>query len=81
MSAFSASIVLTVNDKAKAIFDSITTDNKFYPENQTKVKIIRKKNQLHITIEASELSQLRANINSILRLTSASYDSIKSLEL
>jgi KEOPS complex subunit Pcc1 len=68
-------------DKTKAIFDSINTDNKFYPENPTKTKITLKKNQLHISIDASELSQMRANINSILRLVQASYDSVESLEI
>ena len=81
MSTFSADILIDVNDKPKAIFDALRVDNKFYPESQTFTKIALKKNQLHITIDASELSQMRANINSILRLVQASYASIKSLEL
>jgi KEOPS complex subunit Pcc1 len=81
MSTFSTTILVDAKDKTKAIFDSINTDNEFYPENPTKTKITLKKNQLLVSIDASELSQMRANINSILRLVQASYDSVKSLEI
>ena len=48
---FSAKIELTAEEKTRAIFDSITIDNKFYPENPTKTKISFNKNltELHIT--------------------------------
>ena len=36
---FSAKIEFTAEEKTRAIFDSITIDNKFYPENPTKTKI------------------------------------------
>lgn len=81
MSAFSAIISVNAKDKTKAIFDSIDVDNMFYPENPTRTQITLKKNQLNITIKASELSQMRANINSILRLIQAGSDSIESVEI
>lgn len=81
MSTFSATISVNAKDKTKAIFDSISVDNKFYPENPTKTEISLKKNQLNISIEASELSQMRANINSVLRLIQASYDSVESVKI
>jgi KEOPS complex subunit Pcc1 len=74
---FSANIELTAEEKTRAIFDSITIDNKFYPENPTKTKISFNKKIL-IEIEAKQIPQLRANLNSTLRLMQASSDSINS---
>lgn len=81
MSAFSATILLSTKEKTKAIFDSLNTDNKFYPENPTRTRITAKKNQIKIEIESDELSHLRANLNSILRLVQASSDSIESVKI
>jgi KEOPS complex subunit Pcc1 len=81
MLTFSADISVNAKDKTKAIFDSISVDNKFYPENPTKTEISLKKNQINISIQATELSQMRANINSTLRLVQASFDSVESLEI
>ena len=78
MSAFSAEISVNAKERTKAIFDSISADNKFYPENPTKTKISMRKNSLQISIDSGELSHLRANLNSILRLIQASYDSLES---
>ena len=74
---FSAKIELTAEEKKRAIFDSITIDNKFYPQNPTKTKISFNKKIL-IEIEAKQIPQLRANLNSTLRLMQASSDSINS---
>tara|TARA_B110000014_G_scaffold102612_1_gene70376 strand:- start:120 stop:368 length:249 start_codon:yes stop_codon:yes gene_type:complete len=74
---FSAKIELTAEEKTRAIFDSITIDNKFYPENPTKTKMSFNKKIL-IEIEAKQIPQLRANLNSTLRLIQASSDSINS---
>ena len=68
---FSAKIELTAEEKTRAIFDSITIDNKFYPENPTKTKISFNKKIL-IEIESKQIPQLRANLNSTLRLMQAS---------
>ena len=38
-SNFNAKILVDAKDKSEAIFDSINTDNKFYPENPTKTKM------------------------------------------
>ena len=75
---FSAKIELTAEEKTRAIFDSITIDNKFYPENPTKTKISFNKKIL-IEIESKQIPQLRANLNSTLRLIQASFDSITSV--
>ncbi len=80
MLAFSAKLVINTKEKTSAIFDSISTDNKFYPENPTETRISLEKNKLHITIESNELSHLRANINSVLRLVQASSDSVESVK-
>ena len=74
---FTAKRELTAEEKTRAIFDSITIDNKFYPENPTKTKISFNKKIL-IEIEAKQIPQLRANLNSTLRLMQASSDSINS---
>ena len=81
MSAFSAEITIAAKEKTKAIFDSISTDNKFYPENPTRTKVSMKKNNLEILIDSDELPHLRANINSVLRLIQASHDSLESAKI
>ena len=81
MSAFRAVIQVSAKDKTKAIFDSISIDNKFYPENPTKTTVSLKNNTLDISIQTDELPHLRANLNSTLRLIQASYDSVESLKL
>ena len=75
---FSAKIEVTA--KEKAIFDSIATDNRFYPENPTKTKMSYNKKIL-IEIESEQIPQLRANLNSTLRLIQASVDSINSVNI
>ena len=80
-STISAEIFITDKDKTKAIFDSIHADNRFYPENPTKTEILMEKNTIHIKINATELSHLRANLNSTLRLIQASSDSLESVRL
>ena len=75
---FSATIELTAKEKTKAIFDSIATDNKFYPQNPTNTKMSFNKKILE-EIESKQIPQLRANLNSTLRLIQASIDSIDSV--
>ena len=75
---FSATIELTAKEKTKAIFDSIATDNKFYPQNPINTKMSFNKKIL-VEIESKQIPQLRANLNSTLRLIQASIDSIDSV--
>lgn len=77
---FDAKIELDAKEKSKAIFDSIKTDNKFYPENPTKTKISFNK-KITIDIKSQQITHLRANLNSTLRLVQASYDSIESVKI
>ncbi len=79
-SNFNAIIEIDAQEKTKAIFDSINTDNKFYPENPTETKISYDK-KLIVQINSNHIPQLRANLNSTLRLIQASYDSIESVRL
>jgi len=76
-SNFKAKIIVDAKDKTKAIFDSINTDNIFYPENptQTSFKFDKK---IEIGIKSNHLPHLRANLNSTLRLIQASFESIES---
>ena len=73
---FSAKITVYAKDKTKAIFDSVNTDNDFYPENPVKTQIIFDE-KITISVETNQLPHLRANLNSTLRLIQASYDSIE----
>ena len=75
---FNEKIELTAEEKTKAIFDSITTDNKFYPQNPTKTKMSFN-DKIMIEIDSKQIPQLRANLNSTLRLIQASIDSIDSV--
>jgi len=78
MLKFNANITIDAKEKTKSIFDSINIDNKFYPDNPTNTKISLK-DVISISIEAKQLSHLRANLNSTLRLVQASFDSIESV--
>ena len=77
---FSTKIEFSADKQTKAIFDSVSTDNKFYPENPTKTKITFNK-KIEIEIESDQIPHLRANLNSTLRLIQASYDSINSVKI
>lgn len=79
-SKYSAEITISAGKKNKAIFKSLETDNKFYDENPTSTKMSCGK-EISIQIGAEELSHLRANLNSTLRLVQASNDAIESVKI
>jgi KEOPS complex subunit Pcc1 len=80
MSNFNAKIEITAGKNTKSIFRSVETDNKFYDENPTKMSFSLDK-KITILIDAQEISHLRANLNSTLRLVQASNDSIESVKI
>tara|TARA_B110000196_G_scaffold311490_1_gene315533 strand:- start:576 stop:821 length:246 start_codon:yes stop_codon:yes gene_type:complete len=77
---FSAKIKFSSGKKNTSIYQSINTDNEFYPENPTKTKISLDK-EIIIELESNHLPHLRANLNSTLRLLQASYDTINSVKI
>ena len=77
---YSAKVTVDAKDKTTAIYDSVNTDNEFYPENPVKTKIKLEK-KLVIYVETDQIAHLRANLNSTLRLIQASYDSIESVKI
>ena len=77
---YSAKITVDAKDKTTAIYDSVNTDNEFYPDNPVKTKIKLDK-KLVISVETDQITHLRANLNSTLRLIQASYDSIESVKI
>ncbi|MGQ0795186.1 MAG: KEOPS complex subunit Pcc1 [Nitrosopumilaceae archaeon] len=77
---YNAKIEISAGKTAKSIFDSLQTDDKFYTENPTKTKMSLDK-KITILIETQELSHLRANLNSTLRLVQTSNDSIESVKI
>jgi len=77
---YSAKITIDAKDKTKAIYDSVNTDNEFYPENPVKTEI-KLNEKMSILVESDHLPHLRANLNSTLRLIQASYDSIESVKI
>ena len=79
-SNFSAKITVDAREKSKAIFDSVNADNEFYPENPVKTRITFEK-KIIISVETDQITHLRANLNSTLRLIQASYDSIESVKI
>ena len=79
-SKFNAKIEVSAGEKTNAVFDSINIDNKFYPENPTKTEMFCDE-KITILIEANQLAQMRANLNSCIRLIQTSYDSIKSVDI
>jgi len=79
-SNYRARIVISAGKKNKAIFKSLETDNKFYDENPTRTDMSLDKN-IVISIDTEELSHLRANLNSTLRLVQTSNDAIESVKI
>ena len=79
-SKFNVKIEVDAGDKTDAVFDSINIDNKFYPENPTKTEMFYD-DKITILIEANQLAQMRANLNSCIRLIQTSYDSIESVDI
>ena len=77
---FSTRIEFFAGGSTKAVFDSVSTDNEFYPENPVQTKMSHNKKIL-IEIESEHIPQLRANLNSTLRLIQASYDTINSVKI
>ena len=77
---YSAKITVDAKNKTSAIYDSVNTDNEFYPENPVKTKIKLDK-KLVISAETDKIAHLRANLNSTLRLIQASYDTIESVKI
>jgi KEOPS complex subunit Pcc1 len=77
---YSAKITVDAKDKTNAIYDSVNTDNEFYPENPVKTKITLDE-KLIISAETDQITHLRANLNSSLRLIQVSYDSIESVKI
>ena len=80
ISKFNAKIEADAEEKTNAIFDSVNIDNKFYPENPTKTEMFCN-DKITILIESNQLAQMRANLNSCIRLIQTSYDSIKSVDI
>ena len=79
-SRFNSKIEVDAENKTNAVFDSINIDNKFYPENPTKTEMFCD-DKITILIEANQLAQMRANLNSCIRLIQTSYESIKSVDI
>ncbi|MCS5528107.1 MAG: KEOPS complex subunit Pcc1 [Nitrosopumilus sp.] len=77
---YSAKITVDAKDKTTAIYDSVNTDNEFYPENPVKTKI-KLDEELVISVETDQITHLRANLNSTLRLIQASYNIIESVKI
>ncbi len=77
---FNAKIEVDAEEKTDAVFDSVNIDNKFYPENPTKTEMFCG-DKITILIESNKLAQMRANLNSSIRLIQTSYDSIESVDI
>ena len=80
MSLFNAIIEYDAGDKTKAIFDSVSIDEKYYPENPVKTSI-NFKDKIVVEIESKQISHIRANLHATLRLIQASHDSINSVKI
>ena len=80
ISSFNTKIEIDAEEKTDAVFNSVNIDNKFNPENPTKTEMYCG-DKITILIESNQLAQMRANINSCIRLIQTSYDSIKSVDI
>ncbi|MDI1496116.1 MAG: Transcription factor Pcc1 domain-containing protein [Cenarchaeum symbiont of Oopsacas minuta] len=68
MSKFNIEIKADAGNHTKAIYESIKTDNKFYPENPTDADISYDDGSLCINVHSESLPHLRASVNSLLGL-------------
>ncbi len=78
---FNVQIIYDALDKTHAIFNSVDIDNKYHPEHATKTNITLVNDIMNITINSSHIQHVRANLNSILRLMQASFDSLESIKI
>ena len=67
MSRFEAHIKADAGERTWAIYESIKTDNEFYPENPSDTDISYD-GSLDITVHSESLPHLRANVNSLIGL-------------
>ena len=79
-SNFNVIIEIDAGEKTNAIFDSVNIDNEFYPENPTKTEMFCN-DKITILVESDQLAQIRANLNSCIRLIQTGYDSIESVDI
>jgi KEOPS complex subunit Pcc1 len=79
-SSFNAKIEIDAEEKTSAVFDSVNIDNKFYPENPTKIEMFCS-DKITILVESNNLAHMRANLNSCIRLIQTGYDSIESVDI
>ena len=77
---FNTRIQFLTDTENSSIYESINTDNEFYPENPIKTKITLNK-EIVIDLESDHLPPLRANLNSMLRLIQTSYETINSVKI
>ncbi len=78
-SSFRARITIDAKENTGAIFDSLNTDNRFHPEDSANT--MSGGDAISIDIESGQISHLRANLNSILRLVQAGHDAIESVKV
>lgn len=82
MSRYSATITVDALENTASIYDSIKTDESFYPENPVSTSIsVDGDGCMVITAASDNLAHLRANLNSTLRLIQASHRSIESVKI
>jgi len=79
-SNFNTKIEVDAGEKTNAVFNSINIDNEFYPENPTKTEMFYN-DKITILVESDQLAQMRANLNSCIRLIQTSYNSIESVDI
>ena len=72
--SFNAKIEIDAKEKTKAIYESISTDNKFYPENPTKTEIFYKDK---ITI----LVETKKKVKHVIKINTKSFSLVRSLPI
>ena len=84
-SRYSATLTVDASKRTRAIFESISTDESFYPENPVITKIHLDDDStdgvMIIIVESDNLAHLRANLNATLRLIKACYNAIESTDV
>lgn len=78
---FNVQIMYDAFDKTPAIFNSVNTDNMYYPEHDTKTKIKLVHDIMNIDINSPYIQHIRANLNSTLRLIQASFNALEAIKI